>query len=474
VFLAAGSRALTPFDSVIRLFQISVSSSVLALILSETALVFACYLAAAYLTLTFAPDVFLFEAGGLLRIALVSTIIVLGLYFSDLYERFRVRSRIALLQQYCLVLGVAFLSQALLSYGRWDVVLPKWMMVYGSMGVLLTVPAWRIFFAEAMARSVGAQRALFLGNSQTAGELAAALADRPELGLLAIGYLADSDASNLAGISRLGALADLPEVVETVRPSRVIVGVPHDKVPINQLLELNFKGVQVETAASLYEAIFGRVSTRDLDPAELAFNTRLRAGNGSLILQSIYSWVVGLIGLLVAAPLMLLVAFAVRITSPGPVLYRQIRVGRNGVTFSIYKFRSMYQDAEARTGAVWASKNDPRITPLGYWLRKMRLDELPQLFNVVRGDMCIVGPRPERPEFVKMLEEQIPCYRQRLTVKPGITGWAQVNYKYGDTIADAIAKLEYDLYYIKNLALSLDFYIIFHTIKTVLLGRGAQ
>ncbi len=444
------------------------------MILSETALVFACYLVAAYLTLAFSPDVFLFEAGGFLRIALVSTIIVLGLYFSDLYERFRVRSRVTLLQQYCLVLGVAFLFQALLSYGRWDVVLPRWMMVYGSLGVLLTVPAWRIFFAEAMARSVGAQRALFVGDSQTAGELVTALADRPELGLLAIGYLDDSEASNFRGIPRLGALADLPEVVETFHPSRVIVGVPKEKVPINQLLELNFKGVQVETAAALYEAVFGRVSTRELDPAELAFNTRLRASNVSLILQSVYSWVVGVIGLLLAAPLMLLVALAVRLTSPGPVLYRQIRVGRNGATYPIYKFRSMYRDAEARTGAVWASKNDPRITPLGYWLRRMRLDELPQLFNVVRGDMCIVGPRPERPEFIKMLEEQIPCYRQRLTVKPGITGWAQVNYKYGDTVEDTVAKLEFDLYYIKNLALSLDFYIIFHTIKTVLLGRGAQ
>jgi len=461
-------------QSVIRLFQISVSSSVLALILSETALVFACYFAAAYLSLTFSADVFLFEAGGVLRIALVSTVIVLGLYFSDLYERFSVRSRVALVQQYCLVLGVAFLSQALLSYGRWDVVLPKWMMVYGSLGVLLTVPAWRIFFAEAMAQSVGAQRALFLGTSQTAAELVAALADRPELGVLAIGYLVESDGSNLEGIPKLGTIADLPEVVEEFHPNRVIVGVPHDKVPINQLLELNFKGVQVETAASLYEAVFDRVSTRELDPAELAFNTRLRAGNGSLIVQSIYSWLAGAIGLLLASPLMLLVAIAVRLTSPGPVLYKQIRVGRNGATFPIYKFRSMYRDAEAQTGAVWASKNDPRITPLGYWLRKMRLDELPQLFNVVRGDMCIVGPRPERPEFIKMLEEKIPCYRQRLTVKPGVTGWAQVNYKYGDTIEDTVAKLEYDLYYIKNLAISLDFYIIFHTIKTVLLGRGAQ
>ena len=462
----------------IRLFQISVSSSVLALLLSETALVFSCYLAAAYWSLAFSADIFLFQAGGFFRITLVAVLIVLGLYFSDLYERFRVRSRVALVQQYCLVLGVAFLSQALLSYGRWDVVLPKWMMVYGSVGVLVTVPAWRIFFADAMSRALGAQRVLFLGASPTAVEIVQCLEDRPELGLVAIGYLAEPDpgGAGLNGVARLGTYSDLLKTVEELHPDRVVVAVRErrEKLPINQLLELNFKGIQVEDAASLYEVVFGRVSSRDLSPAELAFNARLRPRTGSLILQSIYSWLIGAIGLLLAWPLMLLVALAVRISSPGPVLYRQVRVGRNGALFTLYKFRSMYQDAEARTGAVWASKNDPRITTVGRWLRKTRLDELPQLFNVVKGEMCIAGPRPERPEFVEMLEKQIPFYRQRLCVKPGVTGWAQVSHKYTDTIEDTIVKLEYDLYYIKNLAASLDFYIIFHTIKTVLLGRGAQ
>jgi lipopolysaccharide/colanic/teichoic acid biosynthesis glycosyltransferase len=156
------------------------------------------------------------------------------------------------------------------------------------------------------------------------------------------------------------------------------------------------------------------------------------------------------------------------------VLYRQRRVGINGHTFTLYKFRSMYADAEARTGAVWATVDDPRITPVGRWLRKLRLDELPQLWNVVKGDMAIVGPRPERPEFVDLLAHQIPYYRQRLAVKPGITGWAQINHKYGDTELDAMIKLEYDLYYIKNVAPALDFYIIFHTMKVMLLSRGAQ
>ena len=193
-----------------------------------------------------------------------------------------------------------------------------------------------------------------------------------------------------------------------------------------------------------------------------------------MLLQNVYSWVLGVILLVITLPLMAVVAVLVRLTSPGPILFRQKRVGLNGSVFQVFKFRSMHNNAEARTGAVWATRDDPRVTPLGKWLRRLRLDELPQLFNVVRGEMSLVGPRPERPEFVEILQEKIPYYAQRNCVKPGITGWAQINYKYGETIEDSLIKFEYDLYYIKNMAVSLDLYIMFHTAKIMLLGRGAQ
>jgi exopolysaccharide biosynthesis polyprenyl glycosylphosphotransferase len=180
------------------------------------------------------------------------------------------------------------------------------------------------------------------------------------------------------------------------------------------------------------------------------------------------------IGVMVTTPLMLVVALVVRLTSPGPILYRQIRVGMDGVSFTLYKFRSMRADAEAQSGAVWASKDDPRVTRVGRFLRKFRVDELPQLFNVLKGEMSIVGPRPERPEFVKILSSRIPYYRQRHCVRPGITGWAQINYRYSDSLEDTIEKLEYDLFYIKNMSIGLDTYIIFHTLKIMLLSRGAQ
>jgi exopolysaccharide biosynthesis polyprenyl glycosylphosphotransferase len=206
----------------------------------------------------------------------------------------------------------------------------------------------------------------------------------------------------------------------------------------------------------------------------LVFSREIGPERFTVTLQKFYSFLIAAAGLVVAAPICLLVALAVRLTSRGPILYRQNRVGYRGQVFQVLKFRSMYIDAEARTGAVWAQKDDPRITPVGRWLRKFRLDELPQLFNVLRGEMAVVGPRPERPEFVKTLTEQIPFYGQRHFVRPGITGWAQINHKYGDTIEDTITKLEYDLYYLKNLTFTMDLYIMFHTAKVMLLSRGSQ
>jgi sugar transferase (PEP-CTERM system associated) len=464
---------------VIRLFKVSVPGSVLALILSEAILLFCCYVAAAYITIEAAPDLFLFEADGLWSITLVVAVILIGLYFADLYHNYRVQSRIELVQQYCLVLGATFLVQALLNYGRWDfLVLPKWTMVYGSAFALVLTPAWRLAFTRVVFKAMGARRILFLGTSPAVREIIQEIANRPELAFSSIGFL-DNDATvppKLFGARNLGPIRDLDAVVASERPDLIVVGLTERRqnLPVERLLDLRLSGIYVEEAASTYETVFHRVSTRDLRPSHLVFSRELGPSSASIALQGAYSLVLGLIALVPSLPVMLVVAILVRVTSRGPVLFRQTRVGHNGVVFTMYKFRSMRQDAEAQTGAIWSARNDPRATPVGRWLRKLRLDELPQLFNVVRGDMAIVGPRPERPEFVSVLREKIPYYVQRLCVRPGITGWAQINYKYGDTIEDTIVKLEYDLYYIKNLSWSLDLFIMFHTAKTMLFGRGSQ
>jgi exopolysaccharide biosynthesis polyprenyl glycosylphosphotransferase len=268
----------------------------------------------------------------------------------------------------------------------------------------------------------------------------------------------------------------LCQVAETVKPDRIIVALSERRcrTPLEDLLELRYRGYLVEEVSTTYEAVCGRVCTKELYPSQFIFCAQLGPRSSNLLLQTLFNLSVAVVGILVTWPLMLLSAIAVRLSSPGPILYRQVRVGLEGVPFTLYKFRSMYADAEARTGAVWATKNDPRVTPVGRFLRKHRLDELPQLFNVLRGHMSIVGPRPERPEFVQELCEQIPYYPQRHSVRPGITGWAQINYKYAETFEATVAKLEYDLFYIKNMSLSLDLYIIFQTLKAMLLTRGAQ
>jgi exopolysaccharide biosynthesis polyprenyl glycosylphosphotransferase len=454
----------------IRLFKVSFPSSAVALIISEALLIFSCYLFAAWIVLDVPLVVFLFEQGGYWHIGFVTTVIIVGLYFNDLYENYRIRSRIQLVQQFCLVLGIAFLLQSLLAYANWSVLLPKWMMVCGSVLVLVILPVWRIFLS-AQLLSGGGQKLLFLGSSPATREIVARLTERPEMGLAPIGYLGDNDADQEAGgTPRLGSIAELDEVIAQQRPARIVVA-EAQSLPIDRLLELRLAGLQIEEASTTYEAVFRRVSTRDLPPSQLIFSNEMSPRVGNVTLQSVYSLLLGLLGLVIALPVMAIVAVIVKFILSGPVLYREQCAGLNGALFSVYKFRSMLADPGSRPGAVWPTKAGPHVTTIGQWLRKYRLDELPQLFNVVRGEMAIVGPRPERPEFMAVLEEKIPYYRQRLCVKPGITGWAQINEDQSGQIEDAIAKLEYDRYYIKNLSLSLDASIVFHTVKATLLGR---
>jgi exopolysaccharide biosynthesis polyprenyl glycosylphosphotransferase len=232
-------------------------------------------------------------------------------------------------------------------------------------------------------------------------------------------------------------------------------------------------GVRVVEAANLFEGLSGRIPLRDLRPSWLVFSGGFHKPP---VLASFKRWgeaVVAAVLIALTAPLALLTALLVRLSSPGAVLYRQTRVGLDGKTFELLKWRTMRADAEKASGPVWATgENDPRVTRLGRFMRKVRLDELPQLWNVLRGQMSFVGPRPERPHFVARLREVIPYYDERHSVRPGITGWAQVKFPYGSTLEDAEEKLEYDLYYVKHMSLLLDLAIVLETVKVMALGRG--
>jgi sugar transferase (PEP-CTERM system associated) len=464
----------------VRLFRVFIPIVTLALLVSEALLITAAFLLTAYLEfLNGAAYVgpYLTVGGGAFSIGLVVLSIIIGLYLHDLYSNIRVESKILLVQQLCFVMGAAFLVQAAVSYVNHNLRMPLHLMVPGSMLALVVMYCWRLFFSSYVLRAMGGDRLLLVGCSQLLHEIAQYIEEHPEKNVQVIGVVGDgAEAAEAPGLKDLGRIEALREIAAATHPTRIVVGMfeRRNRVPVAELLDLRFSGNVVEEAASAFERVCGRVPVKELRPSQLIYSGASGRTRHMLMYQIVGNAVVAVVGIIVSLPLMLVTAVAVRLTSRGPVLYRQVRVGVNGKPFTLYKFRSMRVDAEAKTGAVWARKDDPRITPVGRIIRKIRFDELPQLFNVLKGEMSIVGPRPERPEFVRTLSERIPYYRQRHAVRPGITGWAQISYKYGDTFEDTIIKLEYDLYYIKNMSFSLDLYIIFHTIKAMLLSRGAQ
>ena len=462
----------------IRLFRVFVPVGTLILLLSEIMLVFSSFILATYIILDVDPAIYLMYEGGLSSIVLVLLSILLGLYLHDLYSDIYVRSRIALLQQLCLVIGIAFLTQGLISYLSRNLRMPIHVMILGSCLALIAIYSWRVFFSAYALRVVGRDTLLLVGGSPVLEEIGQFIVDHPEKGLSVTGYVDDFHESGfqLPGAKVLGPMNLLTRIVDATQPNRIVVGMfeRRNRLPVTDLLGLRFAGHIIEEASTAYERVCGRICLNELRPSHLIYTGELGPGRSAVLYQRVTNFIVALIGLIVFSPVMLIAALAVRLSSPGPILYQQVRVGLNGAPFTLRKFRSMRADAEADTGAVWASKDDPRITGVGRLIRQLRIDELPQLFNVLKGEMAIVGPRPERPEFVTTLSERIPYYQQRHAVLPGITGWAQINYKYGDTLEDTVTKLEFDLYYIKNMSAGLDLYIIFHTLKAMLLTRGAQ
>lgn len=462
----------------VRLFRVFIPASVVILLISEILLVIGSYILAAYIGYEGDATAYLLYGTGSISISLVVVSIIVGLYLHDLYSDIYVKSHLALLQQLCFILGSAFLIQGVVSYLDRDLRMPLHVMGPGSALAVACIYGWRVLFGRYALRLVGGERLLLVGSNPVLTEVAAHVNGHPEKGVSIIGYISDEDGElgSLPNTKFLGRLDALREVVSATRPARIVIGMQErrSRMPVGELLALRYSGNIIEEAPTTYERVCGRVCTKELRPSQLIYSGEFGPRRRTMFYQSVADIILATVGIVIAAPLMLLTALAVRLTSAGPILYRQKRVGMHGVPFTLYKFRSMRVDAEVGTGAVWASKDDPRVTPVGSLIRKIRFDELPQLVNVLKREMSIVGPRPERPEFVKILAEQIPYYRQRHAVRPGITGWAQINYKYGDTLEDTIAKLEYDLYYIKNMSSSLDTYIIFHTVKAMLLFRGAQ
>ena len=378
---------------------------------------------------------------------------------------------------------MAFLIGFPVSYGIFHAV-PLCQPCRDSLGLtvmfaLAGVLAARALLTRGSPASLIARRVLVLGTGNEAADVERALA-RPEAGGLFLLGFYPLGSSGAAAVSPSSILSPTASVVDTVRQHRVdevIVAVRERRggaVPLNDLLECKLEGVQVTDLSSFFERFHGQVRVESLRASWLIYGEGFRQGRVRNFFKRFSDLAASAFLLAATLPIMAFTALAILIESGFPIFYRQERIGQGGRIFKVIKFRSMRTDAEADGKPRWANSNDSRITRVGRFIRRTRIDELPQIFNVLRGDMSFVGPRPERPFFVNMLSDQVPFYNTRHSVKPGITGWAQVKYKYGSSVDDAIEKLQYDLYYVKNHTLFLDIVIVFHTIRVVLSGQGAH
>ena len=449
------------------------------LIALEAALIMGAVAAATWIRLGDEALELLETRASLAKALLIAFVCQICLYYGELYDLRIVREKRELMVRLLQSLGVASLILGVLYFWLPDLIVGRGVFLIACALIVLVVVGWRLAFDWLSGKVGPSERLLLVGTGAGAVTLARELHDlREELGVEIVGFVDPDPArvgETLVNPGVIGAVADIPDLVRSRRVDRVVVSLSdaRGRLPMDRLLEMKLKdGVAFDHLASVYEEYTGKIAIENLRPSWLIFSEGFRKSRAITAAKRASDILCAAIGLVLGAPIMGLVALAVRLTSPGPALYHQARVGQHGRVFTVHKFRSMRQDAESGTGAVWATSDDNRITRVGRVLRKTRLDELPQLWNVLRGDMSFVGPRPERPEFVQQLTDQIPFYGQRHVVKPGLTGWAQVCYTYGASVEDAMEKLQYDLFYIKHLSPALDLFVLLKTIQTVVLRKG--
>ncbi|MHB8764675.1 MAG: TIGR03013 family XrtA/PEP-CTERM system glycosyltransferase [Deferrisomatales bacterium] len=414
------------------------------------------------------------------RIGAVVLVTQASFYYHDLYEVQVLNSRRELFIRLLQALGVASITLALVYFLYPDLILGRGVFAIFVAILLAVVVVWRLAYAAALSSRGLAVRILLVGAGDMARKIHREALVRKTLGFRVVGCLAadpgdaERDPEGLPPV--LGGFDDLMAVGADPTIDRVVVaiGERRGKFPVRELLELRLSGRRVEDGCAFYEELTGKFLIEHLRPSQLIFSDGFSKQPATLALKRALDFAASALGLVLAAPIWLLIPALIKLDSPGPVFFRQERVGEGGKSFHVLKFRSMRSDAEQASGPVWAKDKDDRVTRVGRFIRKTRIDELPQLFNVLRGEMSFVGPRPERPFFVRQLAEQIPYYLQRHSVKPGVTGLAQVKYSYGASVEDAVEKLRYDLYYIKRMGLWMDLSVIFETVKVVLFGKGAQ
>jgi sugar transferase (PEP-CTERM system associated) len=423
---------------------------------------------------------------GSIKIVVLSAVFMICMYYFDLYDSSIMGNRREVAIRFVQVLITVYAVLAVLYYLFPTLELGRGIFQIGFALVAMILWFWRRLFSAINRAPQLAERTLIFGEGPLVEQLMREFESRPELGVRVVGRVLDDSKGKDPGGSNWSMVSDDPfgteldgnisQAVRLLRANSIIIamGERRGKLPVGLLLSLKSRGVRVQDGTEVYEAVTGKVPVESIRLGWLLFSPGCYASRLFLFYKRLGSVLIPIIGLVVSLPLLPFIVLAIKVTSPGRILYRQKRVGRNGIVFDCYKFRTMREDAEADTGPTWAGDDDPRITPVGRFLRQSRLDEIPQLWNVLKGDMNVIGPRPERPEFVDQLNQVIPHYQFRHSVRPGITGWAQVRYKYGSSVEDAKEKLCYDIFYIKNMSVGLDLLVLFHTAKVILLGRGAK
>jgi len=414
------------------------------------------------------------------KVLLVSIITQLTLYLNDLYEFKIMDSNIDLASRLIQSIGITSITLAIIYFIWPDVIIGRWIFFASLIVLLLFLVSWRLLYSLVIRRKLFAEKAIILGSGELARDMLHEIESRKDLSYDIVCAIANEknqdmkdqfrDMSVHYGFDNICNLAE----AENVKSVIVALDEKRGILPYEELLKCKVKGMDIIDGESFYERITGKLLVEKINPSWLIFADGFVKSKVSRAVKRLVGLLLSTLMLVLLSPLILLVAIAIKLDSPGAALFSQERVGEYGKTYTLHKFRSMRADAEKESGPVWASEEDPRVTRMGKIIRKLRIDELPQLWNVFKGDMSFVGPRPERPVFVEKLKKIVPYYNERLSVKPGVTGWAQIKYPYGASEEDALQKLKYDLYYIKNMSLVMDLIVIFHTAKIVLLSRGAR
>jgi len=456
----------------IKLLNVYYPTRTVVLILCEAFIVCGSFVLASALVLRGETFNVLGHDHGIMKIAILTVCTILCAYYFDLYEPQHISARWEIYFRLLLVMGCLAFALSAIVYVFPQAAIARFVFLLGLILVVAGLIAWRSAFEWISGHAVFQERVYVLGEGERASAIIETIREHREAGMVVVGW--DAPAMDKAQRKRTFATA-VEQMASETSIDRIVVALDERRgeLPVDGLLAMRFRGVTIEEVGSVLERLTGKLQLDGLRPSDLLFCEGFRMKPSQQFLLRIASTLVAAIGLILFLPLFPFVVLLVRLSSPGPVFFRQERVGLNGKIFNVYKFRTMVVDAEAE-GAQWAQKNDPRVTRVGQFMRKTRLDEVPQLWNVLRGDMSFVGPRPERPEFVSWLAQELPFYEVRNMIRPGLTGWAQIRYGYGATLEQSREKLAYDLYYVKHQTLGLDLLIMFETIKTILRRRGAQ